>query len=256
MLAVRLAKACSIAGFLFALCHAGLAAAEPLRMYCSEHTVPKHFADNGRPAGYGVDLGLAILKQAGIEAEAYCVPWARAIQEVAAGKGIMAPVFSKTPEREQQMLFSQKVMDDPVVLVQAAARPFAFRHPSDLAGRRVGTTRASRFTDAFNAAMSSMLINEDGGPQQRLQMLVAGRLDAAVIAGGVHAVRYNARQAGIPIEQLRIVSLPIMLDPNFFAVSRQFPDAGGLVTRLNATIARMRQDRSLNRLLAEFQARY
>ncbi len=253
---VRLPKACFVAGFFFLLGHAGLAAAEPLRMYCSEHTVPKHFAEYGRPAGYGVDLGLAILKQAGIEAEAYCMPWARAIQEVAAGKGIMAPVFSKTPEREQQLLFSQKVMDDPVVLVQAAARPFAFRHPTDLAGRRVGTTRASRFTDAFNAAMPSMLVNEDGGPQQRLQMLVAGRLDAAVIAGGVHAVRYNARQAGIAIEQLRIVSLPIMLDPNYFAVSRHYPDARSVISRLNATIARMRQDRSLNRLLAEFQAQY
>ncbi|MDC7716116.1 transporter substrate-binding domain-containing protein [Vogesella sp. DC21W] len=256
MPAVRLAKACFIAGFFFLLGHAGLAAATPVRMYCSEHTVPKHFAEHGRPAGYGVDLGLAILRQAGIEAEAYCMPWARAIQEVAAGKGIMAPVFSKTAEREQQMLFSHKVMDDPVVLVQAAARPFAFRHPTDLAGRRVGTTRASRFADAFNAAMPSMLVNEDGGPQQRLQMLVAGRLDAAVIAGGVHAVRYNARQAGIVIEQLRIVSLPIMLDPNYFAVSRHYPGARAMIARLNATIARMRQDRSLNRLLAELQAQY
>ncbi|MFN4238756.1 MAG: substrate-binding periplasmic protein [Vogesella sp.] len=256
MLVVRLAKACSIAGFLFALCHPGLAAAEPLRMYCSEHTVPKHYAEYGKARGYGVELGLAILKQAGIEVRAHCVPWARAIQEVAAGKGIMAPVFSKTPEREQQMLFSLKVMDDPVVLVQAAARPFAFHHPTDLAGRRVGTTRASRFTEAFNAAMPSMLINEDGGPQQRLQMLVAGRLDAAVIAGGVHAVRYNARQAGIAIEQLRIVSLPIMQDPNYFAISRQHPQAKVLMDRLNRTIVRMKQDRSLNQLLAEAQARY
>ena len=232
------------------------AQAEPLRMYCSEHTVPKHYAEHGQPRGYGVELGLAILQQAGIEAEARCLPWARAIQEVAAGKGIMAPVFSRTPEREAQMLFSSVVMDDPVVLVQAAARPFAFDRPADLSGRRVGTTRASRFSKAFNAAMPSMLINEDGGPAQRLLMLVAGRLDAAVIAGGAHAVRYNARLARIPIEKLRIVSLPVMLDPNFFAVSRHFPDAGGLVARLNTTIARMRQDRSLNRLLAEFQAQY
>ena len=254
MLPHRRIKACLIAGFLFGVPWAAMA--EPLRMYCSDHTVPKHFAEAGRPRGYGVELGLAILQQAGIDAVAHCLPWARAIQEVAAGKGIMAPVFSKTPEREQQMLFSQKVMDDPVVLVQAAARPFAFRHPSDLAGRRVGTTRASRFTDAFNAAMPSMLINEDGGPLQRLQMLIAGRLDAAVIAGGAHAVRYNARLAGIPIEQLRIVSLPIMQDPNYFAVSRQHPDAAGLIATLNRTLARMKQDRSLNRLLAEAQARY
>lgn len=241
---------------MFVLCLSGLAAAEPLRMYCSEHTVPKHFAEEGRPRGYGVELGLAILQRAGIEAEAYCVPWARAIQDVAAGKGIMAPVFSKTPEREQLMLFSVKVMDDPVVLVQAAARPFAFRHPTDLAGRRVGTTRASRFTDAFNAAMPSMLINEDGGPAQRLQMLVADRLDAAVIAGGAHAVRYNARLAGIAIEKLRIVSLPLMQDPNYFAVSRRHPQAAELIQRLNRTITQMRKDRSLNQLLAEAQARY
>ena len=255
-MAASWSKACCLAGFFFCLGHAGTVHAQPLRMYCSEHTVPKHFAEAGRPRGYGVELGLAILKQAGIEAEAHCVPWARAIQEVAAGKGIMAPVFSKTPAREQQMLFSQKVMDDQVVLVQAAARPFAFRHPSDLAGRRVGTTRASRFTPAFNAAMSSMRINEDGGPQQRLQMLEAGRLDAAVLAGGAQAVRYNAHLAGIPMQQLRIVSLPIMQDPNYFAVSRQYPDAVALLARLNSTIARMRQDRSLNRILAEAQARY
>lgn len=252
-MANKLPKAC-LAGFFFCLLMP--AQAEALRMYCSEHTVPKHYAEYGRPRGYGVELGLAILKQAGIEAEARCLPWARAIQEVAAGKGIMAPVFSRTPEREAQMLFSSVVMDDPVVLVQAAARPFAFHHPTDLAGRRVGTTRASRFSEAFNAAMPSMLINEDGGPAQRLLMLVAGRLDAAVIAGGAHAVRYNARQAGIPIEQLRIVSLPIMQDPNYFAIARQHPQAQALMTRINQTLRRMKQDRSLNRLLAEAQARY
>lgn len=253
MLVARLAKACSIAGFLFG-CQ--LATAQPLRMYCSEHTVPKHFAEQGRPRGYGVELGLAILKQAGIEAEAHCMPWARAIQEVAAGKGIMAPVFSKTPERTRQLLFSVRVMDDPVVLVQAAARPFRFQHPRDLAGRRVGTTRASRFTEAFNAAMPAMHINEDGGPMQRLQMLVAGRLDAAVIAGGAHAVRYNARLARIPIDRLHIVSLPVMVDPNYFAISRQYPGARQLIAQLDRTIARMRQERSLNQLLDEAQARY
>jgi polar amino acid transport system substrate-binding protein len=101
-----------------------------------------------------------------------------------------------------------------------------------------------------------MRINEDGGPAQRLLMLVAGRLDAAVIAGGAHAVRYNARQAGIPIEQLRIVSLPVMQDPNYFAIARQHPQAQALMTRINQTLRRMKQDRSLNRLLAEAQARY
>lgn len=232
------------------------ARAQSLVMYSSAHTAPKQFADGGRPSGYAVNLGVAILRRAGFEPETRALPWARAIKEVEAGRGVLAPVFSRTPEREQLFLFSLPVLEDAVVLVQDAARPFPFATPRDLIGKRVGTTRAARFGAELNAVLPQLRINEDGEPPQRLAMLLAGRLDAAVIAGGEQAVRYNAQRAGIALSRLRIVGNPLLLDSNYFAIARAHPEAEAIMARINAAISRMKAERSLQRQLDDYRARY
>lgn len=229
---------------------------ETLLMLSSSHTVPKHFAQGGVASGYAVDVGKEVLRRAGYVPHAKALPWARAIREAESGAGIMAPVFSRTPVREALFYFSERVMDDEVVLVQAADRQFAYRSVDDLRGRRVGTTRASRFSPQFNAVMPFMQINEDGEPQQRLAMLLAGRIDVAVIAGGVHAVRYNARLAGIPLSRLYIVKSPLLLDPNYFGIPKSHPHALEILQRINTAIGEMNADRSLPRLLEHYRQQY
>lgn len=230
--------------------------AESLQMLSSSHTVPKHFARGGMASGYAVDVGKEILRRAGYVPQARALPWARAIREGESGVGIMAPVFSRTPAREALFYFSERVMDDEVVLVQAADRQFVYRTVDDLRGKRVGTTRASRFSPQFNAVMPFMQINEDGEPQQRLAMLLAGRIDVAVVAGGVHAVRYNARLAGIPLSRLHIVKSPLLLDPNYFAIPKSHPHALEILQRINTAIGEMNADRSLPRLLEHYRQQY
>lgn len=230
--------------------------AQSLLMFSSAHTAPKQFADGDRASGYAVNIGVAILRRAGFEPETRALPWARAIREVEVGHGVLAPVFSRTPQREQLFLFSLPVLEDAVVLVQDATRPFPFATPRDLIGKRVGTTRGARFGPELNAVLPQLRINEDGGPPQRLAMLLAGRLDAAVVAGGEQAVRYNAGLAGIELSRLRIVGSPLLRDSNHFAIARAYPEAEAIMARINAAIRSMKADHSLQRQLDGYRARY
>lgn len=242
--------------FLLSLLLPCIAPAETLVMLSSTHTPPKHFQEDGVCKGYAVDLGKAILSQAGFDPEVRCYPWRRAIVEGEDGHGIMVPAFSRSPEREALFLYSLPVHDDSVVIVQAAERPFTYHSPADLAGKRIGINRGATFTPEFNLQRPKMLINEDAGPEIRLRMLLADRIDAAIISGGSKAVRYNASKLKIPMKQLRILPKPMLVDHNYFAISRKHPQAEAIIQRVNMAIQRMKANGSLSRLLDEAESRY
>ena len=223
---------------------------ETLVIYCSEHTPPKHYAEAGVAKGYAVEAARMVALEAGYVPKVVALPWLRAIRESASGSGIITS-FSRTTERDRAFLYTDLLLEDAVVLVQAASRPFPVRSLADLSGRRIGTTRGARYSPELNAALPMMVINEDGSPPLRLQMLVAGRLEGALFAGGAPAVAYSAREAGVAMSALRIVSPPLGVDPNFLGVPKAMPQAAAVKARLDAALARLRKNGRLARLLEQ-----
>jgi len=241
-------------GALFLCLLGGAAEAQtPLRVLTSAQTAPKTYIENERPAGYLVEITAEALRRAGYVAEIEALPWARAVAQAEAGDGVVTG-FSRTPERDALFDYSDAVYDDRVVLVTRRGADFPFESLADLAGHSVGIQRGSAYGPALEAVLDRFHVVRDNGHCERIKMLDAGRIDAAIVSGGVAAVLFNAAAAGIDPRDLMIHSVPVAIDPNYIAISKSRPDGHGILRRINTALAEMAQDGTTRRLIAAYEA--
>ncbi len=233
------------------LCLAGTAAkAEaPLLVFTSAQTAPKAYIDHDRPAGYVVEITTEALHRAGYIADIEALPWARAVAQAEAGDGLVTG-FSRTPERDELFAYSDALYDDRVVLVTRRGADFPFESLADLAGHSVGIQRGSSYGPALEVMLDQFHAVRDNGHCERIKMLGAGRIDAAIVSGGVPAVLFNAAIAGIDPKDLVIHSVPIAIDPNYIAIAKSRPDAHKILRRINLALAEMVRDGTTRRFIA------
>lgn len=225
----------------------------PLLVLTSAQTAPKTFQDeHDRASGYLVEITAEALHRAGYVAQIEALPWARAVAQAEAGEGLVTG-FSRTPERDQLFEYSDAVYDDRVVLVTRRAADFPFNSLADLAGHSVGIQRASSYGPALEAMLDQINIARDNGHCERIKMLGAGRIDAAIVSGGVPAVLYNAAVAGVDPHDLVIHAIPVAIDPNYIAIAKTRPDAHEILGRINVALADMARDGTTVRIIAGYE---
>jgi polar amino acid transport system substrate-binding protein len=205
-------------GFWMAAC----AAAAEVPVFSGDGSPPKMYVHQGQERGILIDiLRYAERQLQGERLHLALYPWARAYMQASSGDGGILGL-SWTQRRDEIFDYSEPLFFDEVVVVVRRGSEFPFRTLSDLRGKRVGLVRDASYGEAFERAQDAKLfvVDGDNGAQQRLQKLVAGRIDCAL---------FNVGKAGFE-ETLRIhkefmpykdslVVLPIALrsDPNFLA---------------------------------------
>jgi ABC-type amino acid transport substrate-binding protein len=236
------------------LCLAGTAAKADagLRVFTSAQTAPKTYLDHDRAAGYLVEVTAEALSRAGYEPAIAAWPWARAVAAAEAGEGLVTG-FSRTAEREALFDYSDMVYEDRVVLVTRRAADFPFAGLEDLAGRSIGIQRGSAYGEALEATLDRFHVVRDNGHCERIRMLGAGRIDGAIISGGVAAVLFNAAAAGVDARDLVIHPTPIAIDPNYIAISKRRPDGPAILARINLALAGMARDGTTARIVSAYE---
>ena len=231
-------------------CGSWVYAAEPvLKMIVGNASAPKMFVNaDGNPDGYFVTLAKEVGKQAGYNVEIISVPWARGLQMAERGDGVICSL-SMLPEREKIFRYSAPVIVDPVLIVTLKKRNLTAGSLADLKGLVVGLNRGSRYGSKFARELSLVQVDEDNNGLSRIRKLALGRIDAAIIPGGIAAVKLIAQSANIDINDLTIQKTPIALDRNYFAVAKSRPDANAVIDRLNSAMAAMAADGSMNQIL-------
>lgn len=237
-----------------ALCLAGTATAAqtPLRVLTSAQTAPKTYLDHDRPVGYLVEITAEALRRAGYIPDIEALPWARAVAGAVAGEGLIAG-FSRTVERDRLFDYSDVVYEDRVVLVTRRGADFPFAGLADLAGRSIGIQRASSYGPELEAVLDQFNVVRDNGHCERLKMLDAGRIDGAIVSGGVPAVLFNAAAAGLDPHDLVIHPVPIAIDPNYIAIAKSRADGREIIGRINRALAGMASDGTTRRLIAPYE---
>lgn len=213
---------------------------------------PKSYLKEGKVIGFMVDLTREALHRAGYTADIQAFPWARAVKMSERAEGLISS-FSRTPEREVLYFFSDPIYEDPVLLVTKRDANFSFSGPKDLAGRTVGLLRSTSFGAEFEGLRASFIEAPDDSAEQRLKKLLAGRIDAAIISGGLPALRFFAQSAEIKLDLLKVHNPPIVLDPNFIAIAKTYPKASEIIANINKAIASMRSDGSIKRIMAGYE---
>ncbi|MFZ6687710.1 substrate-binding periplasmic protein [Undibacterium sp. SXout11W] len=220
-----------------------------LNMIVGNASAPKMFLNaDGNPDGYFVALAKEVGRRAGYKVEIISVPWARGLQMAERGEGVICSL-SMLPEREKIFKYSASVVVDPVLIVTMKNRNLTASSLADLKGLVVGLNRGSRYGSKFVKELTLVQIDEDNNGLSRIRKLVLGRIDAAIMPGGLAAVKLNAQAANIDLNDLEIQKTPIALDKNYFAIAKLRPDANEVIERLNSAMVAMVADGSMNQIL-------
>ncbi|MFZ6720596.1 substrate-binding periplasmic protein [Undibacterium sp. Ji49W] len=239
--------------FLSVALSATTSAAEPtLTMLVGTSNAPKMFLNDAeKPVGYFTELAQLIGRRAGYKVVIVAVPWARAVQMAERGEGVICSL-SKTPERELLFSYSNAVLADRVVIVTLKKRNIVAASLADLKGMTIGVNRGSKYGTKYIEELPMVNLDEDNSGVSRLRKLVLGRIDAAIIPGGVAAVTFNAKMAGIDFNDLTVQKTPLAIDKNYFGISKSRPDASAVLGHLNAAIDASIADGSIEAIMNNY----
>ena len=230
-----------------------VAAPPEVTLIVASNLAPKMYTkEDGTPTGSLTELATEIVKRAGYTPVVKALPWARAVQAAQDGEGVIAG-FSKNPEREKIFSFSDVMWVDNIQIITVKKANLNIQGPAGLKGKRVGLQLGSSFGPAFEEVLPQIEADRDTAIDVRLKKLDAGRIDAAIVTGGMVGLNYNAKLAGVEMSNLQVQTPPLLADPNFLAVSNTRPDRSVILEKLNAAISAMDADGSAKKILAAWE---
>ena len=216
---------------------------------------PKHYLDSsGKPKGYAVEIAAEAVHRSGYKPNVKNVPWKRA-QKLALAGHCLITAFSVTEERKVKYLFSDSMFVDRVLLWQSVERTFPFRRFEDLIGKLIGIPVASHYSGAFNRIRPKLRLYEDMDNQLSLNLLIKGRLDAAIFPGDIATVKYIARKQGLDFSKIEPSKKPISLDPNHIGIPRKLIafSPKTILKQLNTALALMKSDGTIATILNHYR---
>ena len=251
-------RICSLAPLrwlLAVLCCGGLAfgacAAEPVLIVFDADNPPLMYRHDRQAAGIYPAIVSAVMARAGIPVRFGIMPWKRALIESGAGNGGIGGIY-QTEERLQRYDFSDLIMTENIVVYFNTAKPINFRSVSDFHGKTIGVIRGWSYGEAFDAARNSGLFKaeEVSGDRSNFIKLADGQVDAILsIEESGRAIMAAGGFGNIGQSRSYLASNKAYLA---FAKSAQRKD---VLAGFNKALAAMRQDGSLDRIVARELAR-
>lgn len=228
-------------------------ATDPIRLFANDSVPPKAWRDGQQGRGYVVDAAQEAFKRAQIPYTLEMLPLKRAYSQAEAGEGWMTGIF-KTPDREKLFLFSESVGIDEVILVTLRGKEFPFEKPEDLTGKRIAYQDGASYGNVFVEAQKHFQGDPDSNPRQRLQKLLAGRLDAAIINPGEAALVYHMKALGEPLDKVTVLPKRMAVEPNYIVVARSQAEAAGpLLEKVNTALKAMAADGTLEKIMETYR---
>lgn len=228
-------------------------AADPVKLFANDAVPPKAWRDGTQTKGYVVDATREAFRRAGVELSLEAAPFKRAYAQGEAGEGWLTGIF-KTPDREKVFLFSEPVGSDEVILVTLRGKEFAFDKPEDLKGKRIGYQDGASYGSFFVEAQKHFQGDPDSNPRQRLQKLMAGRLDAAMINPGEAALAYHMKALEEPLDKVSVLPKRVAVEPNYIVVARsQAQAAAPVLEKVNNALKAMAADGTLEKIMETYR---
>ena len=228
-------------------------AADPVKMFANDAVPPKAWRDGTQTKGYVIDATREAFRRAGIDLQLEAAPLKRAYAQAEAGEGWLTGIF-KTPDREKIFLFSEPVGVDEVILVVAKGHEFPFEKAEDLKDKRIGYQDGASYGTFFIETQKYFRGDADSNPRQRLQKLLAGRLDAAIINPGEAALTYHMNALGEPMDKVTVLSKRVAVEPNYVIVARsQEAAAAPILLKVNTALKAMAADGALEKIMATYR---
>ncbi len=230
-------------------CQSRQASAAPIEVFANMFQEPKAWLDDTGMHGYVIETAEAILQDANIDYVWAGVPFARAMAQTKACKGLMVGVF-RSPERQAFFLYSAPIVAESIGLVTRASEHYAPASAADLRGHSV-----TYLSGAVFGLSEADLIGARRDPQTRsdtmLKKLLAGHTDVVILSPR-EQVPVAARLAGIPMSKLTVGSLNVPPLDNHI-VACKTGNYGPLLERINQSIAKLRANGALDHIMQAYR---
>lgn len=217
---------------------------EPALVIYGMESKPVCFTDNGRPAGFAVELAQQVAQRLNRHDEIRVVPWARASALALTAPNVMALTMVRTPERELTMRFVGPILNSYVSIFASKARAQQLRAQDSRSWQelRGGVRRGSVFI-GIAQRHGYRITDETNGSDSAARMLVQGRFD--LWFEGEEIATEAVRLAGLHDSDVELLQRLETQEVNF-AFSRATPLA--TVHAWEAALRDMKRDGSFQKL--------
>jgi ABC-type amino acid transport substrate-binding protein len=228
--------------------HAGATRGETMVVVGGDNFAPTTYLNHGVPAGTLVDILNRVSKKTGDVYEIRLFPWTRAYELATRGESAILGI-SITPQRLQTFDFSDPLYYNELQLVVAKGKAFPFTRLQDLKGRSLGGGLGVSYGADVDAALTAGLftLERDTDASIRLQKVLSGQLDAAIIGHGMPGLdsivkghpRLRSRQ-----EELAVLPRPLDRNPLYLATAKSMQKRE-LLERFNKALAELQRSGEL-----------
>lgn len=202
--------------------------------------------------GFAFKVVQELAKRLGVQTETTIYPFARALDNAYKGKADMILMVSKTPEREEKLIYTDMIIDDPYLMFYDASRMGDFMWEGFEAFKdfKIGVVRAFNYGDGWNEAVNRYQIKTDEvtNDETNLKKLYAARVDFAIIGktNAQYMINNNDKWKG----RIKFCPKAVRMTSFAFAVSKKSPFAEQM-PQINKIISDMRTDGTIEKILNE-----
>jgi len=166
-------------------------------------------------------------------------PWPK-VPRVAAQANHASFLWFKTPELEQDWLFSEPIVELRQLLVTTKTTDIALKRFDQLRPFRIGVTKGYFYGPEFAAQRQDFRITEAVSDFASLQNLLAGRVDFALMDPIVAQLMW--RQLPVKSPKLHFLAKPLLTaQPAYLVCSRNFLPCHEVIQRFNQALLHLQQ---------------
>lgn len=194
-----------------------------IKIFANEYKPPKVWTTNGVHNGILIEILKEIEKDLNASFSIETYPWARSYKMALNNKG---GIIGISMNNERKKIFDYNKVPffyDTMVLVVKKGKEFDFNNIEDLQGKKIGYCRGCSFGKKFEEAKKYFIpIETDDSREQRLTMVLHGKIDAALLGPGEYALKKICKDSKkLEFSQFTILKKPLVIDPNYIAFTKE-----------------------------------
>lgn len=203
--------------------------------------------------GMLTEVVLRAFKAMNLDYDVRFVPWKRGYDGVIAGKFLGTFPYVRTPEREQDALFSDPLLVVRQLVYISTRSPMEFHAPEDFKARAVCAPVGYALPPELHAMVQSGELTRESPADLPacVRMVASGRVDAFVI--DEHTGQAAVARTGVGNE-IRIAAQPFAQVAQHLIVSKANPEAPAVLAAFNAGLKKLKDSGAFDNIVRRHTA--
>lgn len=199
--------------------------------------------------GFVAELITEAYKRSGYKTKYFFLPWARAINDVKAGKYDGVPTAWYNEERTKIYTYSDPYIEGPIVLFTKKEKNISWKTLEDLKPYRIGVVRGYSYSPEFTAA-DYLNKDESSTIHNNINKLILGRVDLIVMDKYVGLYNIN-KDFPEHRDNLKIIDKPLTVNKLYMMFSQTVPGIKKKTDAFNKGLADIKKDGTLDKILVK-----